>query len=227
MLSGLTLDTAHPQEGLPGFFCLTRKEVRSSEDWGGKPQRGVTRQDAVMEERVRTRSVAWDDPSESSLKASSMDGLDFLLAIKNGQINPPPIAKLLGYSIVHVEKGYTVFELKPEECLYNPFGTVHGGISSTLLDTGMTSAIYSTLSKGFGCSTLEIKTHFIRPVTVKTFRIRCEAKAVHVGSRVATAEGRILDSEGRLYAHGTNTCLVFSAIKHRLRIRNAWFPSSI
>ena len=167
-------------------------------------------QGAMVEDRERTRRVTWDDPSESSKKALSMDGLDFLTAIKRGQIPQPPIAKLLGYRIVHVEKGYTVFELEPAEYLYNPFGSVHGGVSSTLLDTGMTSAIFSTLPKGLGCATLEMKTNFIRPVTVNIPRIRCEAKTVHVGARVATAEGRILDNEGKLYAHGMNTCMIVS-----------------
>jgi uncharacterized protein (TIGR00369 family) len=154
------------------------------------------------------------------MKAQSMDGLDFLTAIKRGQIPQPPIAKLLGYRIVHVEKGYTVFELEPAEYLYNPFGSVHGGISSTLLDTGMTSAILSTLSKGLVCSTLEIKTNFIRQITAEISRIRCEAKTVHVGSRVATAEGRILDNEGKLYAHGMNTCMIYSKNSSQPLIRS-------
>jgi uncharacterized protein (TIGR00369 family) len=112
-----------------------------------------------------------------------------------------------------IECGHTVFELKPAEFLYNPFATVHGGIASTLLDTTMTAAVLSTLSKGFGCSTLEIKVNFIRPITIESGLIRCEGRVIHSGSRITTAEGKVMNSEGRLYAHGVSTCMIFSTGK--------------
>ncbi len=161
----------------------------------------------------RSRTITWDDPKTSNRDSQSISGLDYLNSIKSGKISPPPIARLIGYRIAEIEHGHAVFELEPEEFLYNPFATVHGGIASTLLDTTMTAAVLSTLSKGFGCSTLEIKVNFIRPITVESGLMRCEGGVIHSGSRIATAEGKVMNSEGQLCAHGISTCIIFSTDK--------------
>ena len=112
---------------------------------------------------------------------ASLDGLDYLRAIKDGRISPPPAATLVGYRIYAVEKGYAAFDLDPAEYHYNPFASVHGGILATLLDAAMTAAVITTLPRGKTCSTVEIKVNFIRPVTKETGLLRCEARPVVVG----------------------------------------------
>jgi uncharacterized protein (TIGR00369 family) len=86
---------------------------------------------------------------------------------------------------------------------------VHGGLAATLLDSAMGCAVHSTLPAGAGYTTLEIKVNFVRAITAETGCVRCEAKLIHVGNRTATAEGRVLDGEDKLYAHGTTTCMIF------------------
>lgn len=86
---------------------------------------------------------------------------------------------------------------------------VHGGLAATLLDSAMGCAVHSTLPAGASYTTLEIKVNYIRAMTVETGPARCEAKVIHVGGRTATAEARLLDREGKLYAHGTTTCIIF------------------
>ncbi|MDY6791062.1 MAG: PaaI family thioesterase [Thermodesulfobacteriota bacterium] len=158
----------------------------------------------------RKRTIYWDDPQLNKKEAvASMSGLDYLKSIKDGKISPPPVANLIGYHIFQVDHGYTVFELHPAEYHYNPFATVHGGILSTLLDTAMTSSVLSTLPKGMTCTTIEIKVNFIRPVTTDTKVLRCEAKPIHIGKRLATAEGQLKNKHGELYAHGVSTCAIF------------------
>ena len=164
----------------------------------------------ITKNSERSRTIIWDDPKISARDAEAISGLDYLRCIKMGEISPPPIARLIGYRIAEIEHGHAVFELEPGEFLYNPFATVHGGIASTLLDTTMTAAVLSTLSKGFGCSTLEIKVNFIRPITIESGLMRCEARVIHSGSRIATAEGKMTNSQGKLYAHGGSTCIMFS-----------------
>ncbi len=162
----------------------------------------------------RVHTLTWEDPKISARDAGSISGIDYLRAIKNGQIESPPVAKLVGYRIAEVENGRAVFTLTPAEYHYNPFATVHGGIASTILDTTMTAAVLSTLPVGLGCSTLEIKVNFIRPITKKTGEMRCEAKIIHVGKRIATAAGKLMDGNKKLYAHAVGTCLVFQSPNH-------------
>ena len=114
----------------------------------------------------------------------------------------------MNFNIVEVGEGRAVFAVDPAEYHYNPIGVVHGGLAATLLDSAMGCAVHSTLPAGAGYTTLEIKVNFIRAMTADTGRVRCEAKVVHVGGRTATAEGRVVDEAGKLYAHGSTTCLV-------------------
>ena len=100
-----------------------------------------------MEKIKRKRIIIWENPKNSARDATSISGLDYLKSIKEGKINPPPVAMLVGYKISEVDNGYAVFELNPEEYHYNPFSTVHGGIISTLLDTTMTASVLSQAAK--------------------------------------------------------------------------------
>ena len=157
----------------------------------------------------RTRTVTWEDPQALAKAAEGLSGLEFLQKIVAGELPPPPIGVLMNFRIAELSEGHAVFVVDPAEYHYNPIGVVHGGLAATLLDSAMGCAVHSTLPQGAGYTTLEIKVNYIRPMTAETGRVRCEAKVIHVGGRTAIAEGRIIDESGKLYAHGTTTCIVF------------------
>lgn len=156
----------------------------------------------------RVHTVTWEDPRISKRDATAISGLDYLLAIKEGRIEQPPVARLIGYRLREAERGRVVFELEPAEYHYNPFATVHGGIMSTLLDSAMTAAVLSTLGVGLTCATLEMKVNFVRPVTGAVGVVRGEGTVIHAGSSIATADGKLLDGRGKLYAHAVSTCSI-------------------
>jgi len=108
-----------------------------------------------------------------------------------------------------VSEGRAVFLVEPSEYHYNPIGVVHGGLAATLLDSAMGCTVHSTLPVGASYTTLEIKVNYIRPMSAETGLVRCEANIIHAGGRTAIAEGKIIDTKGKLYAHGTTTCLIF------------------
>jgi uncharacterized protein (TIGR00369 family) len=120
-----------------------------------------------------------------------------------------PMAEHMNITMTEVEFGRIVFVGVPEAKYYNPLGTVHGGYFGTLLDTAMSCAIHTACKAGFAYTTLEYKVSLIRAMTEATGPVRCEGRITHVGSRVGTAEGSITDTAGKLYAHGTTTCLIF------------------
>ena len=142
--------------------------------------------------------------------AVESSGLETIRAIFAGELPPAPIAELMGFRGVEVEPGRAVFEFEPGPQHYNPIGSVHGGVAMTLLDSAMGCAIHSTLEAGVAYTTLEVKTNFVRPITVETGLVRCEGTVLHAGSRIATAEGKVLDASGKLLAHGTTTCLIIA-----------------
>jgi uncharacterized protein (TIGR00369 family) len=156
----------------------------------------------------RTRTVAWSDPLIGARAAAASSGLEFLQALGRGALPPPPFMALLNMGFQEAEAGRVVFEVEPAEYHYNPIGMVHGGLASALCDTAMGCAIHSTLPSGVGYATLELKVNFVRPITLATGLVACEGKVIHVGGRVATAEARVTDRAGKLYAHATTTCLL-------------------
>ena len=156
----------------------------------------------------QTRTVNWEDPRRLAEAGRGLSGIEFLRKIVAGELPPPPFASLLNFDLVELNEGTATFVVNPAEYHYNPIGVVHGGLAATLLDSAMGCAVHSTLPAGVGYTTLEIKVNFVRAMTAETGRVRCEAKVIHVGGRTATAEGRIVDESGKLYAHGTTTCLV-------------------
>ncbi|HKU45599.1 MAG TPA: PaaI family thioesterase [Burkholderiales bacterium] len=156
----------------------------------------------------RSLEVTWNDPAALAREGRTMAGIDFLRAIRDGRLPAPPIARLLGFDLVEVELGHAVFEITPGEQHYNPIGVVHGGLAMTLLDSAMGCAVQTRMPAGGGYTTLEAKTNLVRPVSAETGRLRAIGKLVHLGKRVATAEGRLEDAAGKVYAHATTTCLI-------------------
>lgn len=137
-------------------------------------------------------------------------GLELFQKMMRGELPPPPIAQTLDFAIVEVEKGRVVFQGHPSRAHYNPIGSVHGGYHATLLDSCVACAVQSTLEAGQGYTTIELKVNYLRALTDQVGPVRAEGKAIHTGRQIGTAEGRLYDASGRLYAHATTTCLVFN-----------------
>lgn len=156
----------------------------------------------------RTRTIEWQDPQRTAAAAHGRSGLDFLRAIIDGSVPPPPIAATLGFDLVHAEEGVVRFRGEPAEYQYNPMAGVHGGWSCTLLDSAMGSAVMSALTAEEAYTTTQLSVYLVRPILADTGPLVAEGKLVHRGGRVATAEGRLVDDKGKLYAHGTTSCLL-------------------
>ena len=159
---------------------------------------------------ARTLTVEWRDPAALAAAGRAMPGIEFLRAMRDGHLPRPPIAQLLGFNLVEVEPGRAVFECLPGEQHYNPIGVVHGGLAMTLLDSAMGCCVQTHMPAGGTYTTLEAKTNLVRAMTDKTGRVRAIGKLVHLGKRIATAEGRLEDDAGKLYAHATTTCMVLT-----------------
>ena len=140
-----------------------------------------------------------------------LSGIDYFRKLMAGELPPPPMLDLFDIRLVEVDPGRVVFTAAADERFYNGTGVAHGGFAATLLDTALGCAINSAMPAGRRFTTLELKVNLTRPITKEAGLLRCEAKVVHVGGRTATSEGRIVDGHGKLYAHGTTTCIVVDA----------------
>ncbi|ROS72102.1 PaaI family thioesterase [Cellulomonas sp. PhB143] len=158
---------------------------------------------------TRNRTVEWHDPLATAGRAQEVDGLTFLQEIVDGTIPPPPIANLMNMRFTAVEHGSVTFELDPDASQYNPIGTVHGGVLCTLLDSVAACALHTTLPRGTGYTSVEIKVSFLRAVTTSSGTLTATGTVTKPGRRVAFAEGQVHDAAGRLVATASTTLLVF------------------
>ena len=143
----------------------------------------------------------------------SLTGLDYFTRVVAGEFPVPPMLAMLGIRFVEVAYGRVVLAAAVEERFYNGTGVAHGGFAATLMDTALGCAINTTTPVGKRFTTLELKVNLTRALTVRVGEVRCEGVAVHVGSRTATSEARIVDKDGRLYAHGSTTCIAIDSIE--------------
>jgi uncharacterized protein (TIGR00369 family) len=162
------------------------------------------------DESDRTRTYSWDDPMKTAARFTTQGGLEALRGVIDGTEPQPPIAQTMNFELVEVGERRAVFAMTPAEYHYNPIGVVHGGVAATLLDSAMGCAVNASLPAGTAYTTLEIKVNYLRPLTMTTGPIRAEGTVVHLGRRMAVAEGRLTDADGKLYATASTTCLVIT-----------------
>ena len=67
------------------------------------------------------------------------------------------------------------------------------------------------LPAGTAYTTAELGVNIVRAASHKTGPLRAIGSVLHCGRQLATAEARIVDADGKLYAHATTTCMVFTA----------------
>ena len=151
-----------------------------------------------------------DDTTTPSLIETrrTLSGLEFFRRMADGTLEPPAMVSLLGLALVEADNGRVVFTGTATEAFYNGLGIAHGGYAATMLDSALGCAINTTQPAGRMFTTVELKINYTRPLTREVGEVRCEAHVIHIGSRTATAEARIVDAEGRVYAHATTTCIV-------------------
>jgi uncharacterized protein (TIGR00369 family) len=161
----------------------------------------------AVRERMRAAQAA--PGFVTPAQAAGRSGLDVLQAMLAGELPYPHIAETLDFGIVSVAPGSAVFQGTPQVRHLNPMGGVHGGWYATLLDSALGCAVHTMMPAGRGYTTAELSVNIVRGATPSTGPLRAVATVLHCGRQLATAEARIVGPDGRLYAHGTTTCLVF------------------
>jgi uncharacterized protein (TIGR00369 family) len=139
-----------------------------------------------------------------------MSGLDYLKRVQSGELPTAPMLSLFNISLLEVGEGRAVLGAMPSADYSNLLGIMHGGLAATLLDTALGCAVNTLMPAGRVFTTLEMKVNFTRPIVERVGRLRCEASVVHAGRRTATAEGRVVDEAGKLYAHALGTWIAFN-----------------
>lgn len=151
-----------------------------------------------------------------------MSGLDHMRRVAAGEVDGAPMVRLLGMQLSEVDEGRVVLTAAVQPEHENGLGIAHGGFAATMLDTALSCAVNTVMPAGKIFTTLEMKINYIRAVTRRAGALTCIGTVVHAGKTTATAEGRIVDANGKLYAHGTVTCILFrdTTGEQELKIEN-------
>lgn len=165
----------------------------------------------AQQEAARQRSIAGGGkPGIARMEQlTGKTGCEILEAMMSGELPYPPMNETMNMTLLEVDSGRALFQGIPLPQHYNPLGKVHGGWFATLLDSAMGCAVQSTLPAGRSYTTAELGLNIVRPASHKTGPLRAVAEVIHGGRQIATAQARIEDEQGKLYAHATTTCFVF------------------
>lgn len=140
-------------------------------------------------------------------------GREILEAMMSGALPYPPMNETMNLALLKVGNGQAVFQGIPLLRHYNPLGTVHGGWFASLLDSALGCAVQSALPAGRSYTTAELSIKMVRPAFHNTGPLRATGRLIHGGARLMTADARVEDEQGRLYAHATTTCVALDLPK--------------
>ena len=138
-----------------------------------------------------------------------LSGLEFIQGIINGKIPNPPISKTIPMKMVKADEGSVEFEVQANEQHLNPMGGVHGGFAATVLDSVTGCAVHTTLAANVSYATVDLNVKMVKPVPLNT-KLIAVGKVISKSKTLCTSEGFIKDINGKIFAHGTATCIIKS-----------------
>jgi uncharacterized protein (TIGR00369 family) len=139
---------------------------------------------------------------------NALSGFAFLQKLMtNG--DGSPMAKIMGISVTAVENGWVKLAATPSTKLYNPMMRVHGGFAATVLDTALGCAVMSKMPAGTGVGTVVLNVNYVRKIEAETGKMFAIGQVLHTGRSMLTAEAKLIDEDGKLYAHATGTFMVY------------------
>lgn len=138
-----------------------------------------------------------------------MDGFERLKAIMAGEIPPPTMAETMSCRLVEVDEGFVRFIVKADDHLLNLMGGVHGGFSATVLDTVTGCSVSTLLDENTGFATTDLNVKMVRPIQIGQELI-AEGRVINKSRRLAIADGKIIDENGKIYATGSASCMILN-----------------
>lgn len=110
---------------------------------------------------------------------------------------------------VDVGDGWAVIESQALHIFDNAYGRTHGGFAATLIDTAIGVAVMAHLPAGTPAGTIDLNVKYVRKIEPAVGKLIAKGTVIHAGRTLLTAEARVEDSKGVLYAHGSASFLVY------------------
>lgn len=121
-------------------------------------------------------------------------------------INRGPYFELLSMKVCELAVGYARVECRLQNKHRNPFGAVHGGVYSSIIDTAAYWSTYCELEEGAGYTSIDVCVNNLS-MTNEGLMI-AEGRSIKVGRSICLTEAVAKDSTGRLLAQGTSKLMI-------------------
>ncbi len=149
------------------------------------------------------RPVAGEPIDEREFLARS--GVEIIHAQIRGDLPLPPMHHLLGITPTEATLGAATCAMPLSGWLATPFGWPQGGFIVLLADLALALATQTTLAKGEGMASVDIKVNFLRPVAGDGSTLEARAKVVHRGRSLTVGTAEVLGADGRPVALATGS----------------------
>lgn len=122
------------------------------------------------------------------------------------ETNRCPYFTLLSMRIVDLEIGRSHLEIDVQEKHLQPFGIVHGGVFSSIIDAAAFWAVFTDVEEDVGMTTVDLKLNYLAPTG--SGKLIARGRRIKLGRTLGLGEAEITDEQGRLLAHGISTLMV-------------------
>ncbi len=123
--------------------------------------------------------------------------------------DPSPMHQLLGIKVLAFGDGTATLSSMPKPDFENFMGRMHGGYIASLIDAALGSAVLTKIAEGVHVGTVDLNVKFVGKIDTTTGELTITSKVLHAGRSMLTAEAKVADAAGKLYAHGSGTFLVY------------------
>ncbi len=122
-------------------------------------------------------------------------------------VSTSPYFKLLSMKLVDVGIGYSSLEIDLTRKHLQPFGAVHGGVFSSIIDAAAFWAVYCGIEdEEAGMTTVDLKLNYLAPAA--SGKLIASGRQIKLGRTLGYAEAEVLDQNGKILAHGTSTLII-------------------
>jgi acyl-CoA thioesterase len=128
-------------------------------------------------------------------------------------VEAAPYFQLLQIRLEQIDTGFARFRMPFRKELTQAYGMVHGGAIASLADTAVAFALLTIIQPGERVTTAEFKINFFAAVT--DGEMIGEARVVHAGKRLVSADMEVKSQDGKLIAKGIATYAIIGDPKKK------------
>jgi uncharacterized protein (TIGR00369 family) len=122
-------------------------------------------------------------------------------------VSTSPYFELLSMKLVDAGVGYSSIEIDLTQKHLQPFGMVHGGVFSSIIDAAAFWAVYFGVEdQTAGLTTVDLKLNYLAPAA--SGKLIASGRQIKLGRTLGYAEAQVVNQDQKILAHGTSTVII-------------------